>query len=72
MQEMGQMGRKKKLRPPPFKHQPAHSVRGAEVGGRQIFGFVVIAGSRCPAIVYEDVNLTDHHLGVWTHTHTRD
>lgn len=71
MQEMGQMGRKKKLRPP-FKHQQARSVQGAEVGGRQIFGFVVIAGSRCPAIVYEDVNLTDHHLGVRTHTHTRD
>lgn len=37
-------------------------------GGRQIFGFIVIAGSRCPAIVYEHVNLTYHHLGGRTHT----
>lgn len=69
MQEMGQMGRKKKLRPAPLQTSAStrHTGGGGE-GGRHIFGFIVIAGSRCPAIVYEHVNLTDHHLGVRTHT----
>lgn len=65
------MGRgKEATASPPNSSQPTElGIQGVGgEGGRQIFGFIVIAGSRVPAIVYEHVNLTNPHLGGWTHT----
>ena len=71
MQETGEWEEEKKLQHPlKTAASPRSSGYGGWEGrgGRQIFGFIVIAGSRCPAIVYEHVNLTYHHLGGRTHT----